>query len=78
MGWTWDLNLGLNQRLLVGYPPTPAPPRGVCVHTRSSPFPCVRVCVPPPVTSLRQHTGPETFNGRATDWSAISLGRLRN
>lgn len=63
MGWTWDLNLGLNQRLPVGCPPAPAPPRGACVHTHSSAFPGVRVCVPPPVTSLSQHTGPETFNG---------------
>ena len=37
MGQTWDLSLGLQQRLLVDRPPAPAPPRGsVCSHSQLS------------------------------------------
>lgn len=66
MGWTWDLNLGLNQAPgFSGLSTRSRPTSGsVCSHSQLS-VSRMRVCVPPPVTSLSQHTGPETFNGRA-------------
>lgn len=78
MGWTWDLNLGLNQRLPVGCPPAPAPPRGACVHTHSSAFPrsaclCAATC-----DFFESTHRTKRLSMGEGDWSAISLGRLRN